>query len=310
MPGTGAICAASWRPYATAFPRASSNTGERRPAALVADGPSVVLGVRDSAQAQLRWLEQQQPEYLMTYPSIAAELAKLVIAEGNRLAHLREVRTLGEVLTPEVRALCRQAWAVPATDAYSAEEVGYIALQCPQHEHYHIQAEGVLVEILDDEDQPCAPGQLGRVVVTSLHNFALPLIRYELGDYAEPGEPCACGRGLPVLRRVAGRVRNMLVTAAGERYWPTFGTRSPALYASIRQCQFAQIEYDLVEARLVTAAVLPAAQEDGLRALILSRLPPGFRLNFAYREEIARSAGGKYEDFVCEIPARVTGGSR
>lgn len=102
----------------------------------------------------------------------------------------------------------------------------------------------------------------------------------------------------------------MLVTAEGERYWPTFGTRSPALYASIRQCQFAQIEYDLIEARLVTAAALPAAQEDGLRALILSRLPPGFRLSFAYREEIARSAGGKYEDFVCEIPARVTGGSR
>jgi phenylacetate-CoA ligase len=277
---------------------------------LVADGRSVVLGVSGSAQAQLRWLEQQQPEYLMTYPSIAAELAKLVVAGEHRLPRLREVRTLGELLTPEVRDLCRQAWAVPVTDVYSAEEVGYIALQCPQHEHYHTLEEDVLVEILDEQDQPCAPGQLGRVVVTSLHNFAMPLIRYELGDYAEPGEPCACGRGLPVLRRIAGRVRNMLVTAAGERYWPAFGTRSFARIAPILQCQLAQIEFDLIEARLVTATVLSAEQEDGLRALILSRLPPGFRVKFAYREQIARSAGGKYEDFVCEIPARVTGGSR
>ncbi|MGP1678094.1 MAG: phenylacetate--CoA ligase family protein [Burkholderiales bacterium] len=279
-------------------------------AGLVADGPSVVLGVRDSVQTQLRWLEQQQPEYLMTYPSIAAELAKLVVAGENRLPQLREVRTLGEQLTPEARELCREAWAVPVTDVYSAEEVGYLALQCPQHEHYHIQEEGALVEILDAQDQPCAPGQLGRVVVTTLHNFAMPLIRYELGDYAEPGEPCACGRGLAVLRRVAGRVRNMLVTATGERYWPAFGTRSFTRFAPVRQCQLAQIEYDLIEARLVTAAALSVEQEDGLRGLIQSRLPPGFRVRFAYRDEIARSAGGKYEDFVCEIAAGVTGASR
>ena len=277
---------------------------------LVADGPSVVLGVRDSVQAQLRWLERQQPDYLMTYPSIAAELAKLVIAGGNRLPRLREVRTLGELLTAEARALCREAFAVPVTDVYSAEEAGYIALQCPEYEHYHTQEEGVLVEILDPQGRPCAPGQLGRVVVTSLHNFAMPLIRYELGDYAEPGEPCACGRGLPVLRRVAGRVRNMLLTAAGEHYWPAFGTRSFARIAPVRQCQLAQIEYDLIEARLVTATALSAEQEDSLRALIQSRLPPGIRVRFAYFDEIARSAGGKYEDFVCEVPARISGASR
>lgn len=292
------------------IPAGESEHWGQATAGLVADGPSVVIGVRDSVETQLRWLEQQQPEYLMTYPSIAAELAKLVIAGGNRLAQLREVRTLGEVLTPEVRELCRQAWSVPVSDVYSAEEVGYIALQCPRHEHYHTLEEDILVEILDAQGIPCAPGQLGRVVVTSLHNFAMPLIRYELGDYAEFGEPCPCGRGLPVLRRVAGRVRNMLVTAAGEHYWPAFGTRSFTRIAPIRQCQLAQIECDLVEARLVTEGSLSAEQEDGLRGLILSRLPPGFRVRFAYREQIARGAGGKYEDFVCETSAVIKAGSR
>jgi phenylacetate-CoA ligase len=279
-------------------------------AGLVEDGPSVVIGVAGSVQDQLRWLELQQPDYLMTYPSIAAELARLTIAGENRLRKIRELRTLGEVLTPEVRALCRKAWSVPVTDVYTADEVGYIALQCPRHEHYHTLEEGVLVEILDERDRPCGPGQLGRVVVTCLHNFAMPLIRYELGDYAEPGDPCPCGRGLPVLRRVAGRVRNMLVTATGERYWPTFGTRSLALFDSISQIQFAQIEYDLIEARLVTASALSPEQESVLRALIQSRLPAGFRVSFAYRDKIARGVGGKYEDFVCEVSPGVTGGSR
>ena len=83
---------------------------------------------------------------------------------------------------------------------YSCEEAGYIALQCPQAEHYHCQSESVLVEVLDDEGRPCTPGQVGKVVLTALHNFAMPLIRYENQDYAEVGPPCACGRGLPVKR--------------------------------------------------------------------------------------------------------------
>jgi phenylacetate-CoA ligase len=54
-------------------------------------------------------------------------------------------------------------------------------------------------------------------VVTPLHNFAMPLIRYAIGDYAEAGPPCACGRGLPVLARILGRARNLLTLPHGER---------------------------------------------------------------------------------------------
>ncbi len=271
---------------------------------LVSTGPSVSLGIRSDIAAQLQWLQQHDPDYLMTYPSILRELAQRSLERGVRLTRLREVRTLSEVLTPEVRQLCRQAWSVPVTDVYSADEVGYVALQCPQHEHYHIQSEGVLVEILDDHDEPCAPGQVGRVVVTSLHNFAMPLIRYELGDYAEPGEPCSCGRGLPVLRRIMGRVRNLLVTAAGERYWPALGSRKFFEIAPVLRHQVVQKEFDLVEARLVTAGPLTAGQENDLRRLILSALPPGLRLNFVYCDDIPRSAGGKFEDFISEVALR------
>ena len=106
---------------------------------------------------------------------------------------------------------------------YSAAEAGYLALQCPQQEHYHIQSESALVEVLDEAGNPCRPGETGTMVVTPLHNFAMPLIRYAIGDIAEVGAPCACGRGLPVLARLLGRVRQMLVLPSGARRYGNVG---------------------------------------------------------------------------------------
>ncbi|MSQ71859.1 MAG: phenylacetate--CoA ligase family protein [Betaproteobacteria bacterium] len=275
---------------------------------LVATGPSARIGLRGDTDEQLHWIAEQRPDYLMTYPSVLAALVRRALERGLSFSTLKELRTLGEALSPELRDLCRQAWSVPVTDMYSADEVGYIALQCPAHDHLHVQSESLLVEVLDDAGRPCAAGQVGRVVVTDLHNMAMPLVRYEIGDYAVPGEPCSCGRGLPVLKRVIGRVRNMLVTAGGQRYWPTFGTSAFTAIAAIRQMQLAQVAIDCVEARLVTEAPLSPEQEARLHELILSRVPPGFRVTFSYRDHIARGAGGKYEDFICEIAPAGPGG--
>src|SRR3546814_2899792 len=119
-----------------------------------------------------------------------------------------------------VRQAVRQAWDLPVKDSYSSEEAGYLAIQCPEHEVYHAQSENVLLEVVDDDGRPCRPGEIGRVLITSLHNFATPLIRYELGDYAEVGAPCACGRGLPVIRRIVGRQRNRLAPPERTTVFP------------------------------------------------------------------------------------------
>jgi phenylacetate-CoA ligase len=250
---------------------------------------------------QLAWLQRQAPQYLLSYPSNIAELARLSLSRGITLPGLLQVRTFGEMLAPEVRQLCREAWNVPLVDMYSANEIGYIALQCPGHEHYHVQSESVLVEILDSHGRACAPGETGRIVVTDLHNVATPLLRYEIGDYAEVGSPCACGRGLPVLSRIAGRVRNMLVTAEGKRFWPRLSSRKFREIAPVLQHQVVQKQFDLVELRLVTAAALDRAQEESLGALVLAGMPQGTRLEIRYLEEIQRGSGGKFEDFICEV---------
>jgi phenylacetate-CoA ligase len=269
--------------------------------AVFVTGPSATLSVRHEVDAQLEWLQRQQPDYLLSYPSNLTELARRSLALGIRLSRLREVRTFGEALPSGLRALCRQAWNVPVVDAYSSQETGYMALQCPVSEQYHVQSEGVLVEILDESGQACAPGETGRVIVTDLHNHAMPLVRYEIGDYAEAGEPCPCGRGLPVLRRISGRTRNMLVLANGARYWPAFGSTGLAELAPILQQQVVQTGFTEIEVRLVTARPLTAAEEGRLSAHIRSRLPAPFEIRFGYRDAIERSASGKYEDFISEV---------
>jgi phenylacetate-CoA ligase len=270
-------------------------------AGLVATGRALGRSIRESAASHLDWLLEQDPGYFHSYPSLVAEMARLSIARGVRPRKLREVRTLAESLGPEVRALVREAWDVPLTDVYSASETGYLALQCPDHEHYHVQSENVLLEVLDEAGAPSAPGQAGRVVVTPLHNFAMPLVRYDIGDYAEVGDSCPCGRGLTVLKRILGRVRNMLVTADGGKYWPVFGTRALMESAPLRQVQFVQKDYTTIEARIVAERPLMPDQEARIRERVLSMLPAGLGLRFAYVDSLPRSAGGKFEEFFSEV---------
>ncbi|MBX3423722.1 MAG: hypothetical protein KF752_19365 [Pirellulaceae bacterium] len=141
---------------------------------IVRTGPATTLSIFTSVQEQAEWLVREQPDYLLTYPSVASALIQHFQRTGQRLNNLRELRTFGEVVEPQLRWLCHQSWGVPLTDVYSTQELGYVAIQCPEVEqHYHIQSENVLLEVLDDDGRQCLPGEVGRVVITTLQNFAM-----------------------------------------------------------------------------------------------------------------------------------------
>jgi phenylacetate-CoA ligase len=274
---------------------------------LIKTGPLVALDIHKSIDEQAHWLVRENPDYLLTYPSVAIALMEYMEREGMRLPRLRELSTFGELLEPRVRAICKRVWGVPLVDGYSSQEVGYIALQCPETEEYHVQAESVLVEVIDEDGNWCQPGEIGRVVITTLHNFAMPLIRYEIGDYAEVGQPCICGRGLPVLRRIVGRQRNMAVLPDGRVIWPCLSEeliRSSGLDNSspIRQFQMIQVEPDAVELRLVSERRLQPDEESLIPLLISDAFGWPMRVRIEYVEAIERGPGGKFEDYRCAIP--------
>jgi len=271
--------------------------------AVYSTGPSVKLNVNASVEEQLEWLGRERPKYLLTFPSNALRLARHCLETGVEPGGIEQVMLIGEIAGADVREACRKAWGAVVAVIYSAREVGYIALQCPEAECLHVQSEGILVEVLDDAGETCSPGDVGRVMVTPLHNFAMPMIRYDIGDYAEVGEPCRCGRGLPVLRRVLGREQNMIVLPSGERRWTLLssGNIEDLLgLAPIRQYQFAQVAPGAIEARLVVARPLSKGEESAVRSWLIAKLGHPFAVTFAYVDAIPRTKAGKYMDFVSE----------
>jgi phenylacetate-CoA ligase len=269
-------------------------------AAAFATGEAVILSVTRDIGAQLDWLLREEPAYLLTTPRNLQALVLRSAETGRVPRRLREAITYAEMPPEALRELVRRVWQVALTDSYSCREIGPLALQCPEAGTYHVQAENVYLEVLRPDGTPCAPGELGRVVVTPLHNFAMPLLRYELGDIAAPGGGCACGRGLPVLQGIAGRVRNMAHDPTGRWFQPALGRAMRSV--PLRQFQVRQRSLSLLEVRYVADRDLTAAESEILRSAMREDLGYPFEVALEKVAAIERSPGGKFEDFICLLP--------
>ncbi len=267
-------------------------------------GSCVSLNVNTAIPDMVEWLQRSEPRHLVTLPNILIRMAQYCVDHGIRLPTLRDIQTHGENCGGFVRDLVGEAWGVAVHDVYSTREVGYMALQCPENGAYHVQSEGVYLEVLDAEGHPCPPGEPGRVVVTTFQNHAMPLIRYEVGDLAVMGAPCACGRGLPVIQRIAGRQQDVLVLPTGEQRATLLGSpdiRAFMALAPIEQYQFAHTAAEKLEVRLVVKRDLTETEETGITEWLRKKYGYPFEINFVYLDEIARTAAGKYKDFVREF---------
>ena len=264
----------------------------------VATGPLVTIDLIEDIPRQLDWLCRESPAYVL---SMGNNLRSLIIEsrESGRVPQgLRGLLSYAVPLPPDLRELAREVWDVPVFDTYSCGELGPLALQCPDGEHLHVQSERVLLEILRDDGTPCEPGETGRVIVTDLHNFAMPMIRYALGDYAEAGETCTCGRGLPVIRRIAGRNINMAVDPTGRRFWPVIRPERWQDTVPITQRQMIQRSPSLIEVRYVFERDLADAEKTSLAASLNESLRYRFEYEFVRVQSIDPAPGGKSQEFI------------
>lgn len=269
---------------------------------MLRTGPCVILPANWNFTRQLDAVMREEPAYVMSYANNLVGLFREAEQRGVEMPWLREVRSYGERVTPEIRQYFLSRWKVPFSDAYSTREVGYIALQCPQFPVYHLQSESAYVEVLDDDGNPCKAGETGRVVVTPLQNFGMPLIRYEFGDYATTGGPCACGRGLAVIEKIQGRYRNLLHHPDGSKGWPTLGTGRLLDIAPIRRYKAVQKTLRDIEVRLIVERPVTDEELQALHRHFSSTLGEDFRIAFRFLDEFPPQAGDKFEDFVSELP--------
>lgn len=247
---------------------------------------------------QIEWLSRKKPAYVLTRGSAAGALATRALKTGRSLA-LDLVMTISTPVTPDAREATRAAFACEIADSYGAKETGLLALGCPDCGAYHLCEETVAVEVLRADGVPCAEGETGRVVITSLYNHAMPLIRYEIGDYAEVGPAVAsCGRTLPTLTRIVGRYRNVFTLRDGRQLYPYVYASKYEPHLSFEQIQFVQTDFDHIEIRYVPGPVGKPANLPAIEALVRRYFDASFTVSLKALDAMPVLASGKFEETI------------
>jgi phenylacetate-CoA ligase len=253
-------------------------------------------------EQQAEWLRKLDPLYLYAFPVNLDGLARVFEVRRWRLSSLRRIFSGSEVLEDSVRDRLRRAFGVEASDNYGSTEA-FLAWECPQRK-YHINAEHVLLEIVDEGGRPSPPGAMGRVLLTTLQNHRMPLIRYEIGDYAIAAEgSCPCGRTLPLIGQILGREINLFVDSSGKRFvpWPLFRALAPR--ECIKQSQVIQRAVGRFVVRFVSDRDLFPQEEVEIANHFEIVTRARVTIEFERRERLPRAPSGKFMLAMSEVGA-------
>jgi phenylacetate-CoA ligase len=205
----------------------------------------------------MKKLKRFNPYLMDGYAEAFNFLAHYIEHKGLRGLHPKVIISSAQVLPEQSRKIIENNFGCQVFDKYGSREFSGIAYECQAYSGHHIVAESFIVEILKD-GLPAKPGEIGEIVITDLNNYCLPFIRYRIGDLAvaiDNAIPCACGRGLPRIGTIEGRVQAIIVGSNG-RYIP--GTYFAHLFKDydfmIRQYQVVQEEIGKVKLKIVKAA--------------------------------------------------------
>jgi phenylacetate-CoA ligase len=264
------------------------------------EGERLNLSVFTPVEQQIDWLRRMKSKYLMTLAMNLFEIAEAAGADGKDLGIEAAVAS-GSALLPQTRKVVAQNLGARVVETYGSQEVGLIAIECPTSGLLHVCADHLVVEVLDERGEPVGPGKTGRIVLTSLYNYVTPLLRYELGDLVETADrPCACGRTLPSLKRVIGRIRKALVFPDGTHVRPhaiILAAGDEELLPA-KQFQVVQTASAKFTIRYVPLDATRYAAAEAIRARFKEMVHPEVEVTLERVSEIARAASGKYEDFI------------
>ncbi len=260
--------------------------------------PTALLNIDTPVIQQVEWLRRLNPATVTSLPSNLREIGRIAREQGEPLS-FDGVLTFGEAVSPSTRTALRDYFGSEPIDRYGSTEVGYMAGTCPHSGKYHVAADIVRIEVVDEAGQPAAPGIPGRIVATSLYNYATPFIRYAIGDLAVlAAEPCGCGRTLPVLDSILGRTRAVFRFVDGTTVLPRLESVRVQPFVPHRQFQVVQTALDRIEYRYVPVSPDQTNDLAGFAAYVRQRLHPTLTVQVIAVTEIERSPSGKYEDYV------------
>lgn len=248
-------------------------------------------------------MDRFRPETIVSYVAPIVKMAEWLIANGRRIHRPQRILSAAESLHESQRRIIEQAFGCPAYNTYGCREFMLIAAECEHRGGLHVNADHLKVELgaVNGEDQEDSGPR--DIIVTDLHNYGMPLLRYANGDLATAGaQGCACGRGLPLLASVDGRKLDALRTRDG-RFVPGEYIVYAFLYATgIKRYQVVQKQLDTLEIRIVRDHDFEPTAIDLVRRELLKVVGDSVALKFEFVDEIPLTQTGKLRVTISELP--------
>jgi phenylacetate-CoA ligase len=259
--------------------------------------------------AYTKQIEAWQPQLILAYPESMYEFSRFVQANGHPAYQPRAIMTSGGTLHAHMRTEIEATFGARVFNRYGSREVGDAACECYQHDGLHVCESTHLIEIVDGHGAPVPMGEWGEILVTTLHNRAMPLIRYRIGDTGRlTREPCPCGRTWIRLAEVSGRVTDVFHTRAGGVVVPEclMGLAAEMLNGGWVRCyQMVQTELEAITIRIVRVPGDYLEHEKELAALaagLRSVMGASCRISVEWVVDIAPTPSGKFRSTICALP--------
>lgn len=253
----------------------------------------------------VRTIRRHRPKMLFGYPSALAHVARFAEQNGERLNHIgcRVAFATGERLYADQEECISRVFGCPVANGYGSRDAGFIAHECPSG-GMHVTAEDIVLEVVDDAGCPVSMGEPGELVVTHLATRDFPFIRYRTGDVgALDPSPCACGRGLPLVKDLQGRTTDFIVAQDG-----TVMHGLALIYVirdirGVRNFRIVQESRELVQIMLATDATFEPASVETIRTGFRARLGDTVEVRVDRVDDVPAEASGKYRYVVSKVVA-------
>ncbi|WP_323750780.1 hypothetical protein [Marinobacter sp.] len=249
-----------------------------------------------------RW-RKEKPGAVFGHAHSIYIFAKYLLQESITDLRPQGIVATSMMLLDHERATIEKAFDCHVTNRYGCEEVGLIACECEQHRGMHINVPHVYLEFLDANDNPVAPGDPGKIVVTDLNNFAMPLIRYRVEDVGVYSDRvCECGRGFPLLEKLEGRVADFLrLPGGGQVAGISLVERTLTKVPGIEQMQLIQEQLDEVTINRVKDSDYTEETDIDLVEAMREVFGESVDLSINDVKDIPQEASGKYRFSICRV---------
>ncbi len=257
-------------------------------------------------------IERFQPDIIQAYASSVYLFAKYLKAKGIRPTYPKvSIISSAEKLFPHMRAEIEEVFPVKVFDRYGSREVSAMSAECDRHDGLHIQMPGYILETIDPVTLKPVVGQPGEIVITVLYNYAMPFLRYRIGDMGIlDTSPCACGRIFHRLREVVGRTSDNFLMPDGRIVHGEYFTHIFYGREGIEQFQFVQHAREEFSLQIVPTPKYQQATAAAIEHEVREMIGPAARLRMELREAIPKTASGKYRFTVSHVDVNGLVGGR